>query len=230
MKNIFGYKLIETTWTYSINRNKNNSCCYLSESGICSSGLLSIAASWVIISCLFPSLRLYTHIHNTHHIYVKILQHGRFILLCLLCFEFLPDSLGSSAVFPPSACLSLSYASTESEENVCVFTTLNTEMLQIPHSKLAWRPDSTLSVGVVPSVWTLWIVAGCWGQRTGVCGQGARDVCAQTELEADSHTPVLSTLGTEAAPVGFTNTRIQTWFNSFIVFWSGMDNNCLGNK
>lgn len=27
----------------------------------------------------------------------------------------LPDSLGSSAVFPPSACLSLSYASTETD-------------------------------------------------------------------------------------------------------------------
>ncbi len=84
---------------------------------------------------------------NTHHIHVKILQHASFIMRekkkikhreC----EFLPDSLGSCAASPPSACPSLSCALTEAEENICVFTALNAEKLQIPHLKLARGTDS----------------------------------------------------------------------------------------
>lgn len=98
---------------------------HLSDSGICSSELLSKAASCVIISCLFPSLRLYTHTHKI----LKALKRIHFMSV-----EekegavFLPGSLGSSAASPPSRCLSRSCASTETEANICVFMRLGTEM------------------------------------------------------------------------------------------------------
>ncbi len=70
---------------------------------------------------------LHTHIQKTH---IKV-QYGGFISYFEslkrrqeeLCF--LPDSLGSSAAFPPSVCLSLSFALTETEEIILQTLQLN---------------------------------------------------------------------------------------------------------
>lgn len=89
---------------------------YLSESGICSSGLLSRAASWVMIRRLFPSLSSCTHTH-THKLITSTTPTTWVSFLCSVC---LPDSLGSSAARPPSARLAQSYVLTAAEENRCV--------------------------------------------------------------------------------------------------------------
>lgn len=59
-------------------------------------------------------------------------------------------------------------------------------------------------MGVVPFQWILCSLARCSGQRRRVCGQGDQGVCAKTKPEAESHTPVSSTLDVAAAPVGCT--------------------------
>lgn len=159
---------------------------HLRDSGMWSLGLWSKPASWRMISCRFPSLRLCTQT------YTNTLKWLCVQLLTSDPYRVLPDSLGSSAVFPPTVGLFHSCVWAEARQNILL-------SLFLVDDNSVWA--------ILPFGWTVCIAATCWGRRRHECDQGDWRVCANLELAAGLCTLGFATLDTAAAPANFRSRR-----------------------
>lgn len=110
-------------WTHYNNRNMS-AATWVSLESVHWGSLAKQHPELLPAACFLHTGPMHTHTEHTPQSYQNTSTCMFFMLLRDVRAVFLLDSLGSSAASPPSACLSLSYALTETEENICVLVAL----------------------------------------------------------------------------------------------------------